>query len=153
MLRSGSILRYLTISYDLEELTIWCCSKIVIQDRQTCRIIGNGNGRNYFGEFNVKIVFFLNLTFASLFLCVSNKSLFKNRKYETQQNLEQLYFLPFFYLLTIMMQLRRDVWCLSRMNDSKTCENRFSVRTELIFTFTVAIYSKSRVRMIRYQVK
>ena len=96
---------------------------------------------------------FSKFNFCFFILCVSNKSLFKNRKYETQQNLEQLYFLPFFYLLTIMMQLRRDVWCLSRMNDSKTCENRFSVRTELIFTFTVAIYSKSRVRMIRYQVK
>ena len=141
------------LSYDLGELTIWCHSWIVIEDRLTCRIVENAHGRNYFGEFDVKIVFFLNLTFASLFLCVSNKSLFKNRKYETQQNLEQLYFLPFFYLLTIMMQLRRNLWCLSRMNDSKTCENRFSVRTELIFTFTVAIYSKSRVRMIRYQVK
>ena len=32
----------------------------------------------------------LNLTFAYLFLCEMNKSSFKNRKYETRQNLEQL---------------------------------------------------------------
>ena len=33
---------------------------------------------------------YLNLTFAYLFLCEMNKSSFKNRKYETRQNLEQL---------------------------------------------------------------
>ena len=33
---------------------------------------------------------YLNLTFAYLFLCEINKSSFKNRKYETRQNLEQL---------------------------------------------------------------